>query len=196
MLDIVNELKSHCPIIVNQDNQWGEKISFKNNNILKFSLLNKNSEYKVKVKQDGSAGIKLSIECSKGKYNFFAPNLIGHFNVYNLAGVIALALELNIYPKTIMDSLLTFSHVPGRMERYLLNNKSWAVIDYAHNPSSFSQILPTLKSLTNHLIVVFGTGGDRDKQKDQLWVILLLQIADKVIITSDNPRSRGTAGYN
>ena len=186
--EIFKQMKPNAPVIINKDNQWGEKIASKNKNFLTFSLLH-DSNFRVQVQQNDSTGIKLLIECTKGKYNFFAPNLVGHFNAYNLAGVIALALELNIYPKTIMDGLLTFSRVPGRMERYSLVNGSLAVIDYAHNPSSFTQILPTLKTLSNKLIVVFGTGGDRDKQKRPIMGNIAATFADKVIITSDNPRS-------
>ena len=65
-----------------------------------------------------------------------------------------------------------------------------AVIDYAHNPSSFEAILSTLRTLTSHLIVVFGAGGDRDPIKRPLMGAIAARHGDISIITTDNPRSK------
>lgn len=149
------------------------------------------------ITKNDSSGLEFTInlpvhgECfasAKRIEPFSCPNLVGTFNAYNLAGVVSLALQMDIPVRIIQNALLTFSHVPGRMERYKLSNGAIGVIDYAHNPSSFSSILPTLRSMTDNLIVVFGCGGSRDKTKRPIMGDIASTIADKVIITSDNPR--------
>lgn len=200
---LFKQLKEHCPAIINVDNSWGEKL---------FEFMRKNSRdtksnsiissicqrqmyreiqpnYNFKILKNNSSGLEILISYQNKEYIFSSPNLVGDFNAYNLAGAISLSLELGIYPKTIIDALINFDHVPGRMERYMLANGAMAVIDYAHNPSSFNQILPILKNMTDNLIVVFGCGGDRDKHKRPIMGALAANIADKVIITSDNPRT-------
>jgi UDP-N-acetylmuramoyl-L-alanyl-D-glutamate--2,6-diaminopimelate ligase len=142
------------------------------------------ADYAFAITKNDSSGLEFEMSGHK----FVCPNLVGVFNAYNLAGVVSLALQMDISVKTIQRALLSFSHVPGRMERYKLSNGAIGVIDYAHNPSSFTSVLSTLRSMTNNLIVVFGCGGSRDKTKRPIMGDIASTIADKVIITSDNPR--------
>ena len=93
----------------------------------------------------------------------------------------------------LVQALETFFSVPGRLELHVLPNKARCFIDYAHNPSSYSSVLSTLRDLTSHLIVVCGAGGDRDKTKRPLMGALAAEYADIVIFTSDNPRSEDPA---
>lgn len=187
--EIFKQMKSKAPVVINLDNKWCQKIDLQSANISTVSFSNKKSDYFIKIKKNDSAGLELDIKSSLGKYSFIIPNLVGDFNAYNIACVISLCFELGIYPKVIMDSLHSFGTVPGRMERYKLSNGAFAIIDYAHNPSSFSYVLTTMKSMTNKLIVVFGAGGDRDKQKRPIMGNIASSIADQIIITADNPRS-------
>ncbi len=177
---LFKQLKKHCPAIINSDNLWGEKL-FK-----MYQKTQPNSQFQ--ILKNNSSGLEIKLKHQNVIYNF-SSNLVGEFNAHNIAGAISLLLELGLTPEKIKYALSTFCHVPGRMERYILNNGTVAVIDYAHNPSSFSKILPTLKNMTDNLIVVFGCGGDRDKQKRPLMGEIASNIADKTIITSDNPRS-------
>ena len=123
------------------------------------------------------------------EYSVHAPALLGTFNVYNCLAAASLAHTLGIAHAVIQEAFLTFKGTPGRLERYMLPNGALGCIDHAHNPSSFEAILSTLRALTPHLIVVFGAGGDRDPLKRPLMGVLATRIADKVILTSDNPRS-------
>jgi len=171
-------LKLNTPFVINIDDPWVKKVSNKFPNFIKLS---KND---FTITKNDPSGLEFKINDQL----YSCPNLVGNFNAYNIAGVVLLALEMDIDIQTIQKSLLTFERVPGRMERYNLSNGAIAVIDYAHNPSSFSQILPTLKAITNNLIVVFGCGGSRDKTKRPIMGDIASSIADKIIITSDNPR--------
>jgi UDP-N-acetylmuramoyl-L-alanyl-D-glutamate--2,6-diaminopimelate ligase len=121
--------------------------------------------------------------------SFIVPKLWGKFNCANLAGVIACLDSLGLDLAQIKQNCLTLQPAPGRSERYELPNGASAIIDYAHTPSSFEALLSLLRSITKHLIVVFGASGDRDKLKRPLMGKIAAQFADQVIITTDNPRT-------
>ncbi|HLW72422.1 MAG TPA: UDP-N-acetylmuramoyl-L-alanyl-D-glutamate--2,6-diaminopimelate ligase, partial [Candidatus Babeliales bacterium] len=120
--------------------------------------------------------------------NFMCPILFGAYNAYNVLAATSMAQELNIDIKTIQHALQNFAGVPGRLQEHLLPNGARCFIDYAHNPESFQAVLSTLRLLTQHLIVVFGAGGGRDKSKRPMMGNIASQIADIVVVTSDNPR--------
>lgn len=118
------------------------------------------------------------------------PSLIGHYNASNLLAACIIAESYGINPATIQKALATFPTIPGRMEKYSLPNGATCIIDYAHNPSSYEALLSTLRPLTDHLIVLFGASGSRDKGKRPMMGAIAATYADTVILTSDNP---GTA---
>lgn len=121
--------------------------------------------------------------------SFICEALTGKFNVYNVAGGATVALDYGIASEDIADALRTFPGVPGRGERHALSNGAVGIIDYAHNPLSYQALLPELKTLTDHLIVVFGAGGERDASRRPLMGAIAAQYADVVVITTDNARS-------
>ena len=100
-----------------------------------------------------------------------------------------LLVSLGFSEKLVAQAISSFVGVPGRLERYQLPNGVQCFIDYAHNPSSFEAVLSTLAGLTEHLIVVFGAGGDRDRIKRPIMGAIASQYAQCIILTSDNPRS-------
>ncbi len=115
-------------------------------------------------------------------------NLPGQFNKYNITMAIAICQQLAIHQDEIEKSYATFPGVPGRMQCYQLPNGACVCIDYAHKPLAFENVLKTLRSMTDHLTVVFGCGGNRDKQKRPIMGRLAVKYADTIIITDDNPR--------
>ena len=126
-------------------------------------------------------------DCNNTSYKFVLP---GEYNIYNALGTIAAAKELNISEECIKSGLLDVV-VPGRCER--IGDKYdipyEIIIDFAHTPDGMKNILETLKSFAkNRLIAVYGSGGDRDKIKRAELGRVGSEIADLVIITSDNPR--------
>ena len=136
------------------------------------------------TKSDGNF---VHVKIDEKIYEIFLP-LLGVFNVYNLLGVLGMLHALNINLDDAKWSLKGLPHVPGRMEQYHLKNGARCFIDYAHNPSSFEAVLSTLRSMTPHLIVVFGSAGNRDKQKRPIMGAIAQKYCDIVILTSDNPR--------
>lgn len=127
------------------------------------------------------------------RVRFECPALLGTFNVYNTAAAVSVALDMNVSADSINTALHSFAGVPGRFERHALSNGAVGIIDYAHNPLSYQALLPELRALTDHLIVVFGAGGERDASRRPLMGLLVAHYADIMMVTSDNPRSENPA---
>ncbi len=116
----------------------------------------------------------------------FSTALMGRFNVYNILLALALGLYLGKPLKEMSDILTTFPGVPGRLERVSGN----VFVDFAHTGDSLAHALSTLRTLTKQrVIVVFGSGGDRDPKRREEMGLAAEKHADVSIITSDNPRS-------
>lgn len=115
------------------------------------------------------------------------PSLIGLYNAQNLLGVVLVAERYGLSAAQINVALESFGTIPGRMEKYELPGNVTAIIDYAHNPSSYEAILSTLRPLTQQLIVLFGASGTRDKGKRPLMGAVAARFADIMVLTSDNP---------
>lgn len=138
---------------------------------------------------NSAAGLTGSLQTELECFEFSCPALIGVFNLYNILAASTMAWRLSISLADITHALATFAGLPGRLEKYQLSNGAISFIDYAHNPLSFASVLPLLRSLTDHLIVVAGAGGDRDKAMRPVMGQLMAHYADHVILTTDNPRS-------
>jgi UDP-N-acetylmuramoyl-L-alanyl-D-glutamate--2,6-diaminopimelate ligase/murE/murF fusion protein len=127
-----------------------------------------------------------------GKFGEFVvqSRLTGRFNVYNLLAAIGVALAEGISVADIQAALASFSNVPGRFERVEIDKPFSVIVDYAHTPDGLENVLRTAKQfVTGRLIAVFGCGGDRDRTKRPIMGELATRYADRVIVTSDNPRS-------
>ncbi len=124
----------------------------------------------------------------------FCPTLFGHFNAYNIGAAVAMAHQFGISAVQVADGVATFPGVRGRLERYKVPNGAICVIDYAHTPDSYRAVLSTLREQTDHLIVIFGAGGRRDKFKRPIMGSIAADYADLVILTSDNPRDEDPDG--
>jgi UDP-N-acetylmuramoyl-L-alanyl-D-glutamate--2,6-diaminopimelate ligase len=114
--------------------------------------------------------------------------LIGDFNVSNALGAAAGACAVGLDLGTIAVRLSTMPQVPGRLE--ILAEHPTVLRDYAHTPDALERALQALRPFTRRaLIVVFGAGGDRDRGKRPLMGQVAERCADRVIVTSDNPRT-------
>lgn len=115
-------------------------------------------------------------------------SLVGGFNVYNILAVFALIDFLNLDLLGFTEFLKMYVLVSGRMNRIYFKNRT-IIIDFAHTPSSVSNVLSSIKEFTNHKItLILGCGGNRDKTKRGIIAKIATMYADKVIFTSDNPR--------
>ena len=126
---------------------------------------------------------------SGNAYTLGNNHLMGHYNLYNILAATTAAVQLGVDCQDVVNAIATFQGVPGRCEHYLLPNGATAIIDYAHNISSFEAILSTLRPLYDHIIVVFGATGERDPGRRPFMGAIAALYADQVILTSDSPRS-------
>ena len=182
MISCVKDVKN---MFINIDDEHGKLLQQQYPGCSSFSLLNKQATVYGSVKEQNATFIQAIID--DVQYDIL-QSTIGLFNSYNLLGVISLLYVLGIDLNACRMALQDLKYVPGRMEPYLMQNGARCFIDYAHNPSSFEAVLSTLRSLTTHLIVVFGAAGNRDKQKRPLMAAVAQKYCDVVILTSDNPR--------
>jgi len=114
--------------------------------------------------------------------------LIGDLNVENALAAAAAAFAVGHSPRAIAERLASVPQVPGRLE--IISTRPTVLRDYAHTPDALERALHTARAFTRgSLIVVFGCGGDRDKGKRPLMGEIAEQGADRVIVTSDNPRT-------
>jgi UDP-N-acetylmuramoyl-L-alanyl-D-glutamate--2,6-diaminopimelate ligase len=136
-----------------------------------------------------SEGQQVAFEISGKVYNITTP-LIGEFQAYNLLCALGMVLASGANVDEAVAVLPMVSCVPGRMEKVGSN----IFIDYAHTPDALEKALAVLRPHTKgKLWVVFGCGGDRDKGKRPLMGKVAAALADKIIVTDDNPRSENPA---
>ena len=141
------------------------------------------------------AGMALSVATPWGRGDV-AMQLDGAFNASNVLGVLGVLLASGI---ELDDALTALSHVtapPGRMQRLGGGFKPLVVVDYAHSPDALEKVLTALRPavvLAGELICVFGCGGDRDPGKRPEMGHIAATLADRVVVTSDNPRGEDPA---
>ncbi len=117
-------------------------------------------------------------------------SLLGVFNVENVLGAVAGALLLDVDDPAIAAGVRAVAGVPGRFEGIDEGQDFAVVVDYAHTPDALDNVLRAARPLGDgRLTVVFGAGGDRDREKRLLMGQVARQRADAVVVTSDNPRS-------
>ncbi|MEX2394565.1 MAG: UDP-N-acetylmuramoyl-L-alanyl-D-glutamate--2,6-diaminopimelate ligase [Actinomycetota bacterium] len=116
--------------------------------------------------------------------------LVGHFNIANCLCAFGIATHCGFSVDEIVAGLASLTNVPGRVERIEAGQSFLALVDYAHTPDALNNVLRACRRLTeNRLIVVFGCGGDRDRDKRPMMGRIATELADLSIVTSDNPRS-------
>ncbi len=119
-------------------------------------------------------------------------HFVGKFNAYNLMAVYAAALSLQFEREEVLNQLSLLFPVDGRFEVIRSQNGTYAIVDYAHTPDALKNVLSTIDEIRTQkqsLICVVGAGGDRDKTKRPEMAAIACNISDKVILTSDNPRT-------
>jgi UDP-N-acetylmuramoyl-L-alanyl-D-glutamate--2,6-diaminopimelate ligase len=132
-------------------------------------------------------GLAFKLKSSWGNATVVTP-LFGQFNLSNLVAAMAALLSFGFSLSDLVAAVAKLSAVTGRMERFGYQGIS-AIVDYAHTPDALSQVLQALKGhVEGRLWCVFGCGGDRDKTKRAMMGAIAEQFADKIVLTTDNPR--------
>src|ERR1700674_4276882 len=138
-----------------------------------------------------NAGLAFAVETAWGRGEIYS-RLIGAFNAANLLGVRGVMLVSGVALETALGFLAGVDAPPGRMQRLGGELAPLVVIDYAHTPDALDKVLTSLRSAVagrGELVCMFGCGGDRDRGKRPEMGRVAARLADRVIVTSDNPRS-------
>ncbi|PHN92035.1 UDP-N-acetylmuramoyl-L-alanyl-D-glutamate--2,6-diaminopimelate ligase [Maribacter sp. 6B07] len=118
--------------------------------------------------------------------------LIGHFNAYNMLAIYATADLLGMDQLETLRLISELENVDGRFQYYISKNRITAIVDYAHTPDALKNVLETINTLrtgNENVITVVGCGGDRDRSKRPVMGNIATEMSNKVIFTSDNPRT-------
>jgi UDP-N-acetylmuramoyl-L-alanyl-D-glutamate--2,6-diaminopimelate ligase len=145
------------------------------------------ADYKAQILENQLSGLLLKIND-----NEVWVRLIGTFNAYNLLAIYGTAVELGMESLEILRLLSELESVSGRFQYIISNGKITAIVDYAHTPDALENVLKTINDIrtkNEQLITVVGCGGDRDKTKRPVMAGIAADLSDKIIITSDNPRT-------
>jgi UDP-N-acetylmuramoyl-L-alanyl-D-glutamate--2,6-diaminopimelate ligase len=153
-----------------------------------FYSLKTMADFKGKILDNSLAGLHMIIDETDV---FF--RLIGEFNAYNLLAVYGAAICLGEKKNEVLQVLSSLQGADGRFD-YIVSKKERiiGIVDYAHTPDALLNVLATIKNLrqgNEHIITVVGCGGDRDKTKRPIMAEVACEHSDRVIFTSDNPRS-------
>jgi UDP-N-acetylmuramoyl-L-alanyl-D-glutamate--2,6-diaminopimelate ligase len=183
---LVAQLDVRGTAVVNADDHAWEALPAAPNR-LTFGVANPSADVRALAVQYDSTGSSWQLHTTGGSAAVRLP-LIGDFNVANALGAAAAACALGMGVATIAARLGTQPQVPGRLE--IVGARPTVLRDYAHTPDALERALTALRPFTRGaLIVMFGAGGDRDRGKRPLMARVADQLADRVIITSDNPRT-------
>lgn len=197
---LINYTKKEGIVVLNKDDQ-----SFKHLFELATALDRKIITYGFSTGSDLQADEfiteKKDMEFSlknRNKVYKLSTNLKGRYNIYNIMGSVAVALELKVPMKKLKASLLKLPQLEGRWD--VVKEKPFQVIiDFAHTPNALENVLKRgdqIRKKGNKLIVVFGSAGKRDKSKRSKMGIAGAQYADKIILTAEDPRGEDVGKIN
>jgi UDP-N-acetylmuramoyl-L-alanyl-D-glutamate--2,6-diaminopimelate ligase len=177
-----------APSVVNVDDDYGRRLAGEIDGATTYAI-DRDANYRATGVRFDPAGSSFTCETPDGPLEI-DTRLPGLFNVQNALAAIAAARALGVEPEAIRRGLAGADRVPGRFEPVDEGQDFTVLVDYAHTPEALENVLRAARELTTgRLHVVFGAGGDRDRAKRPLMGRAASQLADRVIVTSDNPRS-------
>ncbi|MCE3296336.1 MAG: UDP-N-acetylmuramoyl-L-alanyl-D-glutamate--2,6-diaminopimelate ligase [Crocinitomicaceae bacterium] len=149
------------------------------------------SDFKAKVIENQFSGLVLNINGTE-----LWTRLIGDFNAYNLLAVYGVSMLLEQDKMEVLTIMSQLESVSGRFQFIRSKSGITAIVDYAHTPDALENVLKTISNIRTRnetVYTIVGCGGDRDKTKRPKMAAIACELSDKVIITSDNPRSEDPA---
>ena len=182
-----DQLGNDAFALTNKDDVNGE-IMLQNTKALKRSYsLRSMADFRCKIVESQFSGLLLNIDNQE-----VWSKLIGSFNAYNLLAVYAAAVLLKEDKTNVLTTLSSLSSVEGRFQYIRTEDGRIGIVDYAHTPDALVNVLKTIADIrtgNEQVITVVGCGGDRDAAKRPMMAKIACDLSNKVILTSDNPRS-------
>ena len=193
-VDLLSDsIKNEKLAVINVDDEWGRKLQVASNSRC-WTYGQKNADFTFKILSMDFKGTNLFLQTPIGTTEAKVP-VVGLHNVQNFVASLATACFAGLSLKSAMDRFQNWQGVPGRLQPVANQNGIHVFIDYAHTDDGLRSVLSALQQIraatnsTSRISVVFGCGGDRDKGKRPLMMKAALDGADRVIATSDNPRT-------
>ena len=154
--------------------------------------LQQKGDFHCRILEEGFEGMLLEISSEfGGRKSEVWCRLVGRFNAYNLLAIYGAAVLSGAKEEEALRLLSTLEPAPGRFQ-YVSGRGITAIIDYAHTPDALQNVIDTIDAIrrpTQQLITVVGCGGDRDKTKRPEMAQIASKGSDKLVLTSDNPRT-------
>lgn len=181
--------------VINSDDVFGKQLvedlrNSGNHTVVYTYGFNKHADIKITHFQASSQGMLIHLDTPWGKIDATA-NLLGRFNALNFAACVGILCANGYALVDVVGVLAKIRPATGRMDCIIRENKPLIVVDYAHTPDALEKALSTLREILpsgGKLWCVFGCGGNRDRGKRPLMGAVAAKGADKVVVTSDNPR--------
>ncbi len=179
--------------VINIDDPYGarlaEELLEEKTRVITFGSAESGARWRIMDTELAENGIKFRLVGRKDAFDV-AANLIGAHNVQNLAGAILAVREFGMTTEEINRALSIPIYVPGRLERIDSKRGFSLYVDFAHTDDALSHVLDILKKIVKgKLVAVFGAGGNRDRTKRPRMGAAAAEFADRIILTSDNPRN-------
>lgn len=182
-----DNLQDDAFALTNKDDRNG-LVMLQNTKAKKYSYgLKSIADFKCRVVENHLNGLLLSIDNQE-----VWVKLIGSFNAYNVLVVYSIAILLKQDKVQVLTTLSNLNSVEGRFQYIKSKNGIVAIVDYAHTPDALKNVLETIKDIrtgNEQVITLVGCGGDRDAAKRPIMAQIACEYSNKVILTSDNPRS-------
>ena len=178
---------------INIDDEHGERL-YKKCSFTKYGISFVEGEVKIAEHDYSISGSNFKIIFEGSEFQL-KTKLIGKYNIFNTATAFSVALNLlgKSCSKQIIKSITSIDCIPGRLQQVVTDRNIGIYVDYAHTPDALQNVLETLNEIKKEkMICVFGAGGSRDKTK-RAKMLAACKIADRIIITNDNPRDEEPA---
>ncbi len=182
-----DDLNSESFALINRDDKNGNVMVQNTRAQVKSYAVRSGADFKAKIIESHFEGSMLNVD-GMDIWTYF----VGKFNAYNILAVYACAVMLGFEKDEVLTALSEMKPVEGRFETLRSQNGITAIVDYAHTPDALLNVIIAINQIRNddqELITVVGAGGDRDKTKRPEMAKIATKHSNKVILTSDNPRS-------
>lgn len=184
---LFDNLPAEAYALVNNDDRRSRVMIQNTRALVRTYSLRSMSDFKARVLSDSFHGLELELDRHEVWFR-----LIGDFNAYNLTAVYGAAVLLGESGEEVLTMMSSLNPVPGRFERVYELKDVIAIVDFAHTPDALQNVLKTIREIrtgNEQVITIIGAGGDRDREKRPVMAEIASGMSDKVILTSDNPRS-------
>lgn len=186
---------SEGPKIVGVEDAWGRRLAGEIAGVKTFGTAEE-ADYRIMRARPARRGTIFTLRYAAGELEIETP-LLGPYNVLNVAGAAAFALELGVGTETVGGALLSMPQVPGRFERVSADGGAEVIVDYAHTEVGLEAVLKVARGMAEsrggRVICVFGAAGERDGAKRPLMGRVASRLVERSIITTDDAYSEDPA---